>query len=399
MDWLIEFIRAIGRGLAQPTLYWFILLLIVSAYLRRKNDRKQFGVKVKQPLIEAGHTVFLSLVAGLILSILCVLLGITFSYPLAILLSSIFILLSLANQFGLLSPSYTLGVFFLIMILHPTIIEWFEWEGLDVFQSISLISISLLIGVFLFVESWLLLHKKGSNDFPEQIRSKRGKHVGQQRVKRLAIVPFFTLVPAGAIESFAEWWPIWQVNGDSYGLMIVPFLIGTEHVFRSMLPKEGRTWIGKRIIGLAVLILACSAGAFVYQPLIYVAVAIAFIGRIMISLRFRYLDRKNVRYFQPGGEGLLVLDVLPNTPAEDFELEPGERIMKVNGQPIHDESSFYQALQQNRTYGKLQIKNISGEIRFAERSLYEGEHHELGVLFLKNESISVDEQKVETSSI
>ncbi len=81
----------------------------------------------------------------------------------------------------------------------------------------------------------------------------------------------------------------------------------------------------------------------------------------------------------------MVLGIIPNTPAEDLELKIGEIITKVNGIPVKNVSDFYEALQHNRAYVKLEIIGLNGEIRFDQRASYEGEHHELGILFVKDD--------------
>ena len=43
---------------------------------------------------------------------------------------------------------------------------------------------------------------------------------------------------------------------------------------------------------------------------------------------------------------------------------------------------FYEALQQNRAHCKLEVLDVNGQIRFVQRALYEGDHHELGILFV-----------------
>jgi S1-C subfamily serine protease len=79
--------------------------------------------------------------------------------------------------------------------------------------------------------------------------------------------------------------------------------------------------------------------------------------------------------------GLKVLGVIPGTPADRLGIEVGENIMKVNGQLVNSIDSFYQSLQASGAYFKLDIEDLNGEIRFVQGALYQGDHHELGILF------------------
>ncbi len=42
---------------------------------------------------------------------------------------------------------------------------------------------------------------------------------------------------------------------------------------------------------------------------------------------------------------------------------------------------FYQALQKSGAFFKLDIIDDAGEVRFVQSAFYEGDHHELGLIF------------------
>lgn len=69
----------------------------------------------------------------------------------------------------------------------------------------------------------------------------------------------------------------------------------------------------------------------------------------------------------------------------------GELITKANGVLINNEESFYEALQKNRAHCKLEVLDVNDQIRFVQRALYEGDHHELGILFVQDEKQWDDE--------
>lgn len=81
----------------------------------------------------------------------------------------------------------------------------------------------------------------------------------------------------------------------------------------------------------------------------------------------------------------MVLGIIPNTPAADLGLKIGEIITKVNGIEVKNAADFYEALQKNRAFFKLEVVGLNNEIRFEQRASYEGEHHELGIIFVKEE--------------
>ena len=73
------------------------------------------------------------------------------------------------------------------------------------------------------------------------------------------------------------------------------------------------------------------------------------------------------------------------SPAEKMGLLKGEIITKINGAVVHKEVEFYQALQKNRAFCKLEVIGNNGEMRFVQRALFEGEHYELGLLFVHDQ--------------
>ena len=59
--------------------------------------------------------------------------------------------------------------------------------------------------------------------------------------------------------------------------------------------------------------------------------------------------------------------------------------MKVNGEPVNTPSAVYDALQKNSAFCKLEVMDLQGELRFAQAAIYVGEHHQMGVLLVKED--------------
>jgi S1-C subfamily serine protease len=117
------------------------------------------------------------------------------------------------------------------------------------------------------------------------------------------------------------------------------------------------------------------------------------VGREIITIRQRINDNAAAFYFSKRDQGLMILGILPHSPAEKMNLQVGEMIMKVNGQAVKTVEEFYEALQKNGAFCKLEVIGYNGEIRFVQGALYVGEHHELGILFVQ------DDKKWETEAV
>ncbi|WP_169336427.1 PDZ domain-containing protein [Gracilibacillus lacisalsi] len=395
MDWLIEFGGVIVRVFMQPFIYLFVLLLMLSGYWRIKKDRQNFGTKVYPYFHEAKHTWSISIMVGLILSILAIAFGFVISIPFALLLGLVMLIVAIGNRFSWLSAGYSLAIVSAMMYFLNIYGEnYLPSNWLHLLEATDLFYIPFIIGILLLTETWILAKLQHDDTYPELVKSSRGKYLGQHRIKKLTIIPFIALVPGGWIEPFAEW-PLLEISGESFGVMILPYVFGFEYTVKSRLPRDAAKWLSKKVALLAILILLIAAGSYFVPFLTVVALVVAFLGKEFIQLVYRSSEERRTPYFRPAKKGLLVLGTLPDTPAVDLGLIPGERIVKVNEISVENEESFYQAVNQNRAFCKLSVKDLNGEIRFAQRALYEGEHHKLGILFVKETDSYVQETRLE----
>ncbi|WP_066192354.1 PDZ domain-containing protein [Gracilibacillus phocaeensis] len=373
----------IGRAFIQPFIYLFFLLIWLSGYLRMKKDRKTTGARVSPFFYETRHTWSISLIAGLLLSILAILSGFIFTVPFALLVGAVMLLVGLAGRFSWLSAGYALTIASLLLI----VIQMYGEPYLPAFimeyaQEIDVFFLPFLIGLLLLIEACHLWRIRSEDSFPEYIKSVRGKRIGQHRIKKITLIPILTLLPGGWIEPFADWWPLIPIGEQSYALILVPYLLGFEYVVKTSLPQTAGKWLGNRHLWLALVVLLLSAGSYYIDWVGYIALAVALFGKEVIYYFLRRQEKKQRMYFQPHEQHLLVLGILADTPAVDLGLVPGEQIIKVNDQNVSTEDEFYQVINQNRAYCKLSIKDLDGEIRFAQRALYDGDHYKLGILFV-----------------
>lgn len=379
--WLIELGKAILTLFLNPLLYWFLLLVLIAGYRRIKKERYLFGFKVFDLFQEIKYTGIFSLLTGLFLSLLFVGLGIVFSYQTILLWSIITILLSLHMRFSLLSPGYTLGISFLILLLLPFLLEFQSYIDPQLFQQTNFIGMAIILSVLLFVEGLLLRRTKRNDTFPSVVLSQRGAWVGQHTVKKLALIPFFVLIPDGALTTYLDFWPYLSLGEESFKLVLVPFLLGTDFTVKGSLPQETAKQMAGQVILLSLFVLLVSIGSIYLSWLSLVAVVLAILGREYINFRHRTREKEQGFYFNKLEEGIKVLGVIPGTPADRLHILVGEVIKKVNDQKVNDISQFYEALQQSGAFFKLEVVDNQGEVRFVQSAFYEEDHHELGLIF------------------
>lgn len=385
--WLVELLRGTGRLFLHPVFYYLVFLSGILGVMRVKRERKNFHIRAHDAYFELRQLFPLGLLIGLVLSIVIVAVGITVPFAAILLTAGFTLLWSLSTNVRLMSPVYTIAAAFFTIIIFaennwsmPLFSQAFEAIGDKVYPSVV-----VLLGLLLVAEG-ILIGKNGSKgSSPKLAKSKRGQSVGVHEVKRLWMVPLFLLIPGDALHLPFSWWPVFHLGAKDYSLLLVPFAIGFQQQIKGMLPKEAIQVQGRRIIVLGVLISLLSVTGYWFPLLSIVVAALAVIGRESLALLANMKDDSLPFYFSRKNHGLMIIGIIPESPASKMGLQVGEIITKANGAAVRDEKTFYEALQKNRAHCKLEVLDTKGEIRFVQRALYEGDHHELGALFVLDE--------------
>jgi hypothetical protein len=386
-DWFIELLKGTGRLLLHPVFYYSIILAAVLGVSRVKRERKNFTVRAQDAFFELRQVFPLGLLVGVMISIVTVVAGIPIPFAAIILVAAFTLLLSLTTSLRLLAPAYTIGAAFFAMIFLAGKEINIPLAG-DLFSNIDekiYPSIAMLLALLTIGEGFLILRNGKKGTSPKLIKSKRGQTVGVHEVKRLWIVPVFLLIPGTVMTMPFEWWPVFSIGDNTYSLILVPFVIGMHQQIQGMLPKEAVHQQGSRVVGLGILTTLISVASYWFPIASIAAVALTIIGREVLTLSQRMQEDNRPFYFSKKNHGVMILGILPKSPADKMALGVGELVTKVNGTNVHDEKTFYEALSRNRAHCKLEVLDTNGQIRFVQRALYEGDHHELGILFVQDE--------------
>lgn len=381
--WLWELLEGLGRMLSLPFLYIALVAGLLLSAKRIKKERSMFGARVFDRFSEWKGTWATGLITGFVLSVIAIAGGMVVTYPLLFLIAAILLLVSLTGKLSWYSPAYTLGFTYLLLLILPYLPETFlEYRWVAPLQETPLTVFAVLLSVLLFAEAILLLRTSPSETFPERIKGSRGMWIGQHIGKKLSIVPFFALLPAGNLESFASWWPLLSIGGESYGLVLIPFVIGWEWRARGQSPVGAAKTLGRHTFLLAIVVLALTIGSLFIDVLSLGAVIVSLIGRELILVFHRIREEKQA-FFSANSTGIRILGVIPESPAAQMGLVPGELIERVNAVPVRTENQFYEALQNSGAFTKLEVRDELGENRYVQRAMYEGEHYELGLVFVE----------------
>lgn len=386
-DWFIELLKGTGRLLLHPVFYYSFIIAAVLGVSRVKQERKNFTVRSEDAYFELRQLFPLGLLVGLLISAITIGAGITIPLAAIVLIAAATLLLSFTTRVRLLAPAYTVGVAFFALaflagkdIQIPLAADLFSNLDEKIYPSIAILLALLTIG-----EGILILKNGKKGTSPKLVKSKRGQTVGVHEVKRLWLVPAFMLIPGNILTMPFEWWPVFTLGDNTYSLLLVPFAIGMHQQIQGMLPREAIQQQGSLVIGLGILTALIAAAGYWYPIASIAAVSIAIIGREALTYTQRMQEESRPFYFSKKNHGVMILGILPGSPADKMALEVGELVTKVNGTNVNDEKTFYEALSRNGAHCKLEVLDTNGQIRFVQRALYEGDHHELGILFVQDE--------------
>ncbi|WP_413307151.1 PDZ domain-containing protein [Bacillus sp. 1P10SD] len=385
--WLVELLKGTGKLFLHPVLYYLVFLSGILGVMRVKRERKNFHIRAHDAYFEMRQLFPPGIMVGLALSVIIVTVGITVPFAAILLIAGFTFIWSLTTNVRLMSPVYTAGAAFFTIILMAEN-NWSIPLFSKAFHSISdkvYPSLVFVMGLMLIAEGILILKNGSKGTSPKLAISKRGQSVGVHEVKRLWMLPVFLLIPGDALQLPFDWWPVFHLGAKEYSIILVPFAIGFQQQIKGMLPKEAIQLHGWRVSVLGVFITILSVSCFWYPLSSIVIAAVAVIGREIITLMSVLKDDNLPFYFSKKNNGLMIIGIIPESPASKMGLKVGEIISRVNGAQVRDEATFYEALQKNRAHCKLDVLDSNGEVRFVQRALFEGDHYELGILFVPDE--------------
>lgn len=394
-EWLIECLRGIGILFIHPLLYVSIIIALAIGVIRVQRERRDFNIRIYRKSTELRQLLPQGILWGLILSLFTLGTGLVVPPAVLVIMGAVSILLAFTLKMRLLSPAYSVSISFFLLVILYTYGGGIEWPFFDeYFQDIDTAvypTVAILLGLLLFAEGFLIAKNAIKKPSPGLVISKRGQTVGRYASRRIWMLPLFVFIPGGNLPAPFDWFPVFSIDGQSITPIVIPFLIGFSQKVQGILPETAIKASGRQVILLGTVVLAVAVGGYWYPYMSIISVVIGLIGREGIYYLRKRSDRNLPIYFSRSKLGVRILGVIPETPAQKMGLELGEIVTKVNGIHVTDEREFYKALQKNRAHCKLEVVGNNQQIRYVQRALFEGEHHELGLLFTENQTKETDQ--------
>jgi len=379
----------------QPTFIIGVALALLAKTRRFKYARSKLRTTIYKENFEIKRFFTWGLVPGAILSLLSVLIGMPVTIDWLI-IYQIITLLFLGLGYRFIHPVFTFsasGLTVLVLQMFVTDESLFgqilgQWNSPIVSQttmSYEHVQIIFLFVVLILLSTIGVFYKGNMNQFvPRFLKTKRGKLVARYRMTPLWLMPLVVVIPGDTFTALFEWWPVFSIGNQTYSFLIIPVLLGFRYTVQAQLLSEAKQGLIRdfSILSLAGVILFVST--FWLDLMGAVGLLVLFVGGVYILYRHRQRERKWAFKFGPDQDGLRVVAVRPNSPAERMSLEVGDVLVESNQMNLTSAEDLTESLFNNRSYSKLKVKRLDGELVMTETPIYEEDAHDLGLVILED---------------
>ena len=377
MDLIIHSLKSIAIAIIEPM--HLVMLVVFGIIFYFKNVRivsiqkMTLGEGLNTPLELTLSQIVLGILAGAIGSIVLSVLGVTFSENSGIEFIFMISILSLFYKKKYISYAYSSAILGVIGISLNIISSSI---GMKLFLNVDILSLMTFVGVMYILEGLLIIVDGNRGAIPV-FTKKEDKIVGGFSFSRywptpIAILMIFTNSIAGEdsiYSNVASWWPI--INNKAVLSLIATAMVvsiplygimGYSNVTFTQEKKTKSLRCGSAILiyGISVALVAQLASINIIGQIISTIYA-----PLAFELIMRYehrVEKKGQCLYVSDDEGIMVLEVTPNSPAYEVGIKRGDKIIEVNGQNIKSEGDIFKAARDSIFKVPMKVKNNSGQV-------------------------------------
>ncbi len=389
MDGILQLLEQLASallGLLSQPFYYIGVAFVAMLYHRQvRLERKLFHTRLHSLLGETWKAVLWGWIGGLSVSLAMALVGAALlpETVIAIWVLSLILIFIRVRYISIVYAVGLLGILHAVAVQYPDFLSDGRWDWLgrallDVHMPSLLIAVALLQAV----EAFLVRRNHARSALPLYLQGKRGHVIGGYELREFWPVILFLAVPMHTDGSILSWSPLW--GGDLWSggwtVLALPAVIGFAEMTVSRLPGDKARRSAARLLGFSAILLVLSAFAEWWPPMTVVASVLCVAGREALLVFSREEEMRKSPRFVHDERGLMILAVLPSSPAAEMGIQAGEIIHKVNGDRVRTREEFHQALRINSAFCKLEILNLEGQSKFLQRAMFSDQHHQLGIL-------------------
>lgn len=372
--------------LIQPVLWLGILRNYIIYRKRLTKQRRDFNTSIYANNYEIKHFWLSFVVLGILGSAISIVLGVYL--PITwIVVYQLLLIINLVLIPGQFLNLITFGI--------ATVITWLIYQvkffnGIDTLginvQPTSFANVLLLLTIVILLMSLYVRFVLGNYANPQIFKNQRGNKVAGYLTKEFTVLPLLVLIPGDQIQQVMHWWPVFGYGDHKFSLLILPVMLGMRITIFKSLPKAFFKKLAKKIAWLVVLGVILSGVTYYFKDVENIAlysIAGLIVLYIITVLMVKRSDSKQDTWFSDAVNGLRVISIRPDTPAEKMGVQIGDLIVEVNNIKINSEDEFYKAILTSPTFCRLKVLNREERIKIMESAIYSDSPNELGVVLIK----------------
>lgn len=384
---ILDFLKQIPLFFLNPVLYILVLLLFMQYRREVLMQRRLFNVRVTSVVSEMAFAMGKGILGGLLVTLLLLACGVSFSYKELLLLEGITVFLAFFNLRFLhmgLGAGVLLALSYLARLLPDFQQGWAD-SIVATLQEIHPLSLTVFAGALFILEGIGLARGNREGLFPIMVDGKRGRAVGAYEIRRFTFFPLILFLAGSTGTDFGligrpDWWPWFTDSTLLLSLFPFPAVTGYVDVVKTGMPKENVYRAQKALVLLGLVILASAWLLSIWEPLMLAVGLLILLGNEGILWLGRRKERGKPFFFGRLPQGIRVMAVMAGSPAEEMGIEAGDVLLKVNGVAVSHQDEIYPLLQRQSAFCKMEVLNEDGNIKYVHRSMYQGEPHDLGLI-------------------
>jgi membrane-associated protease RseP (regulator of RpoE activity) len=254
------------------------------------------------------------------------------------------------------------------------------------YPAINIPHLMALVAVLHLVESLLILLNGPYSPFPVYIK-KAGRVRGGFNLQLFWPIPLIVLVslgwadPSGASLN-PHWWPLLQnyshfTRDQSFALLPVLAMLGYGAITTTQNPAQATRRSSLHLFIFSISLLFLSVLASRYSLVLPVLALFSPLGHEMVIWVGMRAENRAPMYVPPE-RGVMILDVLPGTPAQKKGLRSQDVILTLNGQPVNRLNGMQELLSNRTEEITLEVKRGTGN--FTLRVPLPGTSRDLGII-------------------
>lgn len=376
MDLTLYSLKSIAAAIVEPTSALILITLSVIFYFKnRRNTIMQkmiMGGNLDSPLELTLSQIVLGIIAGTVGSIILTYLGVAFGENSGIELIFLISILLMFYKPRLFCFSYSASILgFLALMVN----EFYVMEGSASPISVNVVALMTFVGVLHVLEGILVMFDGYKGSIPV-FTNKNGKISGGFALKRYWPMPIAILFilngngdAGSSIINTPNWWPLIQhssmVSLLAVGTMQIASLYGVigYSSYTFTMSKERKSKLsGTCILIYGVILTAVAQIADFGIAFQIIVLLVAPLGHELMLYIQRKIENIKSPIYISDDSGICILEVLPNSIADELKLKSGDKILTVNNDSMLNEKSLYKLINESLIGLEVVVKKVNGKI-------------------------------------